>query len=187
VCCCGSYSRPFSGSDSERYSPFGLCRVAVTFAPARAGLAATCGEPAAGASTPTKATLQLDAARSDLQAAFGKSTDGDDLSMFFKVSGCDLPEHPANPTLTPIALKDSKNIHQDTLEVLSTRVTGDDELAVSITVRPKTFRPGTYTSLVLVEADYMKTASVTVQVSRSEPRWWLIGMIGIGIGVGAFC
>lgn len=147
--------------------------------------AEVCGVTPTGASAAIKATLQLEAAQSGLTKAFGKSTNPDDLSMFFKASGCELPDHPPDPTLTPVALKDAKNIHQSTLKVLSTRAKGD-ELIVSVNADPKTFAPGTYKSLVLVEGEYLLTASATVEVSRSEPRFWLIGLIGVAVGLGAF-
>jgi hypothetical protein len=147
---------------------------------------ATCGETPAGASKAVKATAELDASKSNVTKPFGKDTDPEEMSMFFTTSGCDLPKNPANPELTPVALKDSKNIPQDTLTPISTRTTGGNELVVRISADPDKFKPGTYTSLVLVDADYLKTVSVTVQVSRSDPHYVKVGLLGAAIGLLVF-
>ncbi|MEJ7792397.1 MAG: hypothetical protein WKF65_10550 [Gaiellaceae bacterium] len=152
---------------------------------AERAIAQTCGEAEPGTATPPRATLALNVGDSELTKAFGKSTDPDDLSMFFKVSGCELPKIPANPRLQPVAIKGARNIRRDTLEVTAATSQGD-QLVVSISAKPDTFDPGTYKSLVLVGGDYFKPTSVTVEISRSEDREWLIVLIGVGIGVGAF-
>jgi hypothetical protein len=77
--------------------------------------ATTCGETPPGADKQAKATLTHDPGQSNLSKDFKKSLQPEELSMYFRVSGCDLPDDPADPSLTPIALKGQNNIPHDTL------------------------------------------------------------------------
>jgi hypothetical protein len=148
-------------------------------------VAQTCGEIPPDGTTAAKALLQLNVGDSELSKAFGKSTDPADMSMFFQVSGCELPESPANPTLQPVAIRGARNIGRDTLEAVTATAQGD-QLVVSFSARPDTLGPGTHKSRVLVHGDYFKPTSAIIEISRSEDRSLLIVIIGAAIGLGAF-
>jgi hypothetical protein len=157
----------------------------VLFCAAQTARAATCGETPSGEDKPVKATLTLDPGQSSLSKDFKRSLKTKELSMYFKAAGCDLPDDPADPSLAPIALKGQDNIPHDTLRVLDT-TTFNDQLIISFSADPNTFDPGSYSSAVLVKADYLKTASATVSVSRSMNEAWQILVIAIVLGFGLF-
>jgi hypothetical protein len=175
-----------------------VAAVAITLSSAaQTARAITCGEtppapktpPALGTppapDKPVKATLTLDPGQSNLSHDFKKSLGAKQLSMYFKVAGCDLPDDPADPSLTPIALKGQDTIPVDALKVLRT-TSFNDQLIISFSADPNTFNPGSYSSAVIVKADYLKTASATVSVSRSVNEWWWILAIAIALGLGVF-
>jgi hypothetical protein len=150
--------------------------------------AETCGETPPGATKPARAKLALDTEKSKTTVSFGKSTDPKNMSLIFKASGCDLPDSPPDPTLTPVALKGSDDIPDGALRVRDTTADTDNNvLILRVQALPKTLDPGTYSSLVFAKAPYLATNSTTITLSRSEHDWWwllLIGLAGAGAGVG---
>ena len=153
--------------------------VAVIAAPV--ARAEVCGETPSGASTPVKAKLALDTEQSKTTVSFGKSTDPKNLSLIFKASGCDLPDSPQDPTLTPVPLKGSDDIPDNTLKLRDTTADTDNNvLILRLQAVPSTLDPGTYSSLVFAKAPYLATNSTTITLSRSEDDWGWLLLIGLG-------
>ena len=145
--------------------------------------AAECGGADPRNADAMKGTLALDDEASTVRRDFHREDDEQTLQLVFDVANCELRD-PPRVSAGPLEDAD-KQIPKETLARPTVQALGD-EVKIVYDVRPDTFDPGTYGSLIEVSGPGIATARTPVTLSRSEPSILVPSLIGILAGALGF-
>lgn len=150
--------------------------------------AVVCGDKSARTGKRAVGALTLRVNESRPTYAFGRETATERLALLFSVTGCTLPRRAkVRLAFLPVKGADHWLRRRFAARHITTTRSSPHNLDVIIPVLPKTFKPGSYGTLVQVTARYLAISRTPVGVTRSEHRVAipvLIGATGALIGLG---